>query len=106
MNLLFLLFGFLSSEGIKSYKKSYVYVLVGLGVLQIVRIFIFPLKALNTPATTESIEGVISTAKFIRFVIYLSISSASMIFAGLYGLYKINLLENYKKSILIEEVKA
>lgn len=105
LNLLFLLFGFLSSEGIKSYKKPYVFVLLGLGVLQFVRIFIFPIQALNTPLVEGSSETVINAAKFARFVIYLSISGASMISAGLLGLYKINQLEKSKMISSLNEVK-
>ncbi len=41
-NLVFMLVAFLSSEGVKSYKKSYSKVMIVLAVLQIARIFILP----------------------------------------------------------------
>ena len=44
-NLVFMLAVFLSSEGVKNYKKNYSYLLILLGVLQIVRIFIIPMRA-------------------------------------------------------------
>ena len=39
-NLIFMLAVFLSSEGVKNYKKNYSYLLAVVGLLQIVRIFI------------------------------------------------------------------
>ena len=42
-NLIFLLAAFLSSEGIKNYKISYSYLMIALGIGQIIRIFIYPM---------------------------------------------------------------
>ena len=39
-NLIFMLAAFLSSEGIKNYKIGYSYLMIVLGIIQIVRIFI------------------------------------------------------------------
>lgn len=44
-NLVFMLACFLSSEGIKNYKGGYAWLLAGLGIGQIVRIFILPAQA-------------------------------------------------------------
>ena len=43
LNLLFMLAAFLSSEGIKNYKAEYGYVMIILGIIQVVRIFILPM---------------------------------------------------------------
>ena len=42
-NLVFMLISFLASEGVKNYKTGYGYLLLGLGVGQIARIFILPM---------------------------------------------------------------
>ena len=47
-NLLFLLFTFLCSEGVKNYSKGYSIFLLAIGAMQIVRIFEIPMKAHNT----------------------------------------------------------
>ncbi len=44
-NLLFMLIAFLASEGVKSRKNSYNPVLIGIGIMQFVRIFYIPAKA-------------------------------------------------------------
>ena len=44
-NLLFMLMAFLSSEGVKNRKTGYTGMLIGLGLMQIVRIFYLPAKA-------------------------------------------------------------
>lgn len=44
-NLLFLLMAFLASEGIKNRKTGYTAMLIGIGVMQIVRIFYLPAQA-------------------------------------------------------------
>lgn len=44
-NLLFLLMTFLASEGVKNRKTGYTGMLIGLGLMQIVRIFYLPAKA-------------------------------------------------------------
>ena len=81
-NLVFMLAAFLSSEGVKNYKQSYSYLLCALGIIQIVRIFILPMRA---HATTETVAGVemlaMSDGQFVRVVIYL-IASAVCLFAA------------------------
>ncbi len=44
-NLLFLLTAFLASEGVKNRKTGYTGMLIGIGIMQIVRIFYLPAKA-------------------------------------------------------------
>lgn len=53
-NLVFMLAVFLSSEGVKNYKRNYSYLLAAVGVFQIVRIFILPTRA---HAATTLVNG-------------------------------------------------
>lgn len=53
-NLLFLLTAFLASEGVKNRKTGYTGLLIGIGAMQIVRIFYLPAQA---HATTVVVSG-------------------------------------------------
>lgn len=77
-NLVFMLATFLSSESVKNYKAEYSYVMIVLGVLQIVRIWIYPMTAHAAVVNNEPVMG---TAQFVRVIIYLVLSAASL-FAG------------------------
>lgn len=48
-NLVFMLAVFLSSEGVKNYKRNYSYLLAAIGALQIGRIFIIPMGPTPPP---------------------------------------------------------
>ena len=81
-NLIFMLATFLSSEGVKNYKIGYSYVMIVLGIIQVVRIFIYPVKAHNAVVTIqEQAVTVMETAQFTRVVLYL-VLSAVCLFAG------------------------
>lgn len=81
-NLVFMLAAFLSSEGVKNYKHGYSYVLCALGIIQIVRIFILPVRAHATTVTVAGAEMLaMSNGQFVRVVIYL-IASAVCLFAA------------------------
>jgi hypothetical protein len=99
-NLLFLLCAFLSSEGVKSYKLSYAILLIAIGAMQIGRIFYIPMRAHSTEVIigTESVLAM-SDGQFTRIVIYLLLSAAASIAAGIIGIVKTVTLENYKKKI-------
>ena len=82
-NLIFLLAAFLCSEGIKNYKISYAYVMIVLGIIQLVRIFIYPVTAHNsTVIIQEQAVTVMETPQFIRCIIYLAGSAACLIVAA------------------------
>lgn len=100
-NLLFLLFSFLASEGVKEYKMGYSYLLVGLGMGQIARIFILPMKAHNDILAVASDaanaaesaapvigEPVMSDGQFIYCLVLLVGSAALCIIAGVVGMIK------------------
>ena len=78
-NLMFMLAVFLSSEGVKNYKKGYSYLLAVLGVFQIVRIFIIPAQA---HAATTIVSGetvaVMQDGQFYRVVVYLVLSAVCL----------------------------
>ena len=83
-NLVFLLAAFLCSEGIKNYKIGYAWAMIALGIGQLVRIFIYPVRAhAATVKIQEQAVTVMETPQFIRCVLYLVLSAACL-FAGAY----------------------
>ena len=95
-NLIFMLAVFLSSEGVKGYKISYAYVLIIVGILQIVRIFILPMQAHSAVVTINQQETlVMQTPQFIRVVVYLCVSAACCIIAGIVGIQKSRALQEH-----------
>ena len=77
-NLVFLLAAFLCSEGVKRYQTVYSWVMIVLGILQIVRIFIIPADAHRTLVNGEAVMG---NGQFIFTVICLAVSAVCL-FAG------------------------
>ena len=107
LNLLFMLITFLCSEGVKNYKTNYAYVLLGLGVLQIVRIFLTPTIAHGTDYTVgEMTKQVMETPQYVREVLYLALSALSCFLAGVTGILKAKKLEKHIASLPDPEVKA
>lgn len=99
-NLLFLLFSFLCSEGVKKYSKSYSAFIAVIGVLQIGRIFYIPMKAHSTLISLEGAEtAVMDDSQFYYVVICLAVSAAFCIAAGVIGFIKSMRLDVYKKEI-------
>ncbi len=99
-NLLFMLAAFLSSEGVKSYKMIYSYVLIALGAGQIVRIFILPAEAKNTMVTLSETEQVVmDDAQFIWVCVFLIASAALCVIAGIIGVIKTGTLVRYQAEL-------
>ena len=103
-NLLFMLFAFLASEGVKQYKLSYAVLLLVLGVGQFVRIFIIPLDAHGTPFTTgvgesQIVTTVMEDPQFIRVVVYLAVSGALCLAGGIVGIVKTRMLARHNARI-------
>ena len=97
-NLMFLLVTFLSSEGLKNYKISYAYAIIGMGIMQIVRIWGIPTDAHSTIATIDGVEQIVmEDGQYTYVVVMLLLSAASCILAGIIGIYKSVTLNNYKK---------
>ena len=75
-NLVFMLAAFLSSEGVKNYNIRYAWLMVLLGIGQIVRVFIYPMRAHAAVVTVqEQSVAVMGDGQFFRVV--LSRSSGS-----------------------------
>ena len=88
-NLIFMLVVFLSSEGVKSYNRSFARMLLVVGVLQIARIFILPVRAHAAVVTINQQETVVmQNAQFIRVIIYLAASAVCCLVAGVVGIRK------------------
>lgn len=92
-NLLFLLFAFLASEGVKQYSMGYSYFLMVLGLGQVARIFIIPMKAVTgAPLDGVAVENIteppMSSGQFIYVVCVLVASAAMCILAGVIGVIK------------------
>ena len=99
-NLLFMLIAFLASEGVKSYKMNYSYVLVLLGLGQIVRIFILPMDAANTTVTLSGEEEVVmGSGQFTLVCVYLIASAALCIVAGVIAFFKTRTLNAYQAEL-------
>lgn len=89
-NLLFLLFTFLCSEGVKNYSKGYSIFVIIIGCMQFVRILGIPMSAFAT-------SGVMSITQFILVCTYLVVSAVFCIIAGIIGWSKYATLKKYKK---------
>ena len=74
-NLLFLLMAFLASEGVKNRKTGYTGMLIGLGIMQFVRIFYLPAKAhVATVEIQKEIVRVMEDGQYYIVVTLLAVS--------------------------------
>lgn len=97
-NLVFLLSAFLSSEGVKNYKKSYSWLIMVVGALQFVRILGIPRMAHNTVVTLDGVETIVMGNKQFTWVAAcLVISGVACIASGIVGVYKSTVLTEYMK---------
>lgn len=105
-NLIFMLAAFLSSEGIKNYKFAYGIVLIVLGALQLLRIVYYPMQGhAATYQKGEEVLQVMSDGQFVRVVIYLCVSAALLIAAGIIGIVRSNTLQRFNEEIETDEGK-
>ena len=99
-NLIFMLAAFLSSEGIKNYKIGYSYLMIVLGVIQIVRIFIYPVRAHGAVVTIqEQAVTVMGTAQFTRVVLYLVLSAVCLFAGAVVGINRSRALAGHLASL-------
>lgn len=99
-NLIFMLAVFLSSEGVKNYKKGYSYLLIVIGVVQVVRIFIIPAPARATPALVNGVETtVMQSGQFLWVVICLLVSAVCLVASAAVNFIRCNELEAHLKSL-------
>ena len=99
-NLLFMLIAFLASEGVKGYKMMYGYVLLALGVGQIIRIFILPMNARSATVNLDLKEQVVmGNSQFIWVCVLLVVSAVLCFAAGVIGIIKTSTLEKYQAEL-------
>ncbi len=99
-NLVFMLAAFLSSEGVKNYKKEYSYLLLLLGAGQIVRIFILPMRAHNAVVSTGGAEvAVMGDGQFMWLVVCLVASSVCLVASAVVNLSKCAALSEHMKTL-------
>ena len=95
-NLVFLLAAFLASEGVKIYNEKFCYLLIALGVIQFIRIFIFPMKAHTDTIQIAGVDEVVmSTSVFLRCVIYLIVSGVCCLVSAFVGIQRSRTLKAY-----------
>ncbi len=99
-NLMFMLAVFLSSEGVKNYKKNYSYLLAVIGALQIVRIFIIPMQAHSaTTLVNGETVAVMQDGQFYRVAVYLILSAACLIASAAVNLVRCRELTEHLKTL-------
>lgn len=104
-NLLFLLFVFLCSEGVKNYNVNYAIMMIVIGVVEIARIFIWPLKLHNTetkilvPGSEPIITTVLNDTQFALVVVCLVTAAALLIVGGIIGVIRGKQLAAYNESL-------
>ena len=99
-NLVFLLAVFLSSEGVKSYKRGYSYLLIILGVIQAVRVFIIPMRAHAAEATVNGAAvQVMGDGQFYRVTAYLILSAICLIASAAVNLIRCRELAEHLKTL-------
>ena len=118
-NLVFMLAAFLSSEGAKNYNIRYSFLLIILGIGQIIRIFIIPARMYMTQieesaswVITKTVQGagnemvtqtienrVMPSAQYTRVIIYLALSAACLIIAALINWIKSRQLTAHQAEI-------
>ena len=81
-NLIFMLAAFLCSEGVKNYKIAYCWVMIVLGVIQILRIFIYPVQAHAATVTIQKQAVVVMGDRQFAWCVFCLVASAACLFAG------------------------
>lgn len=99
-NLLFMLVAFLSSEGVKSYKLGYSFVLMAIGAGQLLRITIIPMGAKDATITLGEETRVVMLDKQFYYVVACLLASAALcIIAGIVGVIKTKTLTSYLEEL-------
>lgn len=99
-NLIFMLASFLSSEGVKNYKKNYSYLLIALGVVQVARIFILPMRAHSATISVGGAEVVVmENRQFTTVVIFLLLSAACLIGSAVTNYVKCSILAEHERTL-------
>lgn len=109
VNLLVLLFGFYASESVKSYNKKACIMLAVLAVVQIIRIFYYPLVGMKDGwLKGNAYFGAIMTtaSNGTLMIIYLAGSAACFIVSAVLGYININRLNAHLKKVESGEISV
>ena len=99
-NLVFLLAAFLASESVKNRKDGYTAIIVVLGIIQIARIFILPVKAHAATALVNGVEVAVMGDGQYMYVVGCLVASAVCCFVAAVTSAKNNkILADYMASI-------
>ena len=99
-NLVFLLAAFLASESVKNRKDGYTAIIVVLGIIQIARIFILPVKAHVATALVNGVEVAVMGNGQYMYVVGCLVASAVCCFVAAVTSAKNNkILADYMASI-------
>lgn len=126
LNIVVLLFGFLSCENLKNYQKKYSYVMFGFAVVQVARIFWYPLQFIRQWNNYKDTSNDSIAQKYFSEQVYLNnaekhgympqngalrgivcivfalISALFFAFSGYFGFIKARKLEKYLESINVD----
>ncbi len=99
-NLLFMLFGFWCSIEVKNYHGKFGYLMIALGIVQIIRIFVYPMSARGAVTIVDGNNvQVMNNVQFILSVVYLVASAACMVCGGLLSMKNSKTLQNHLASL-------
>ncbi len=99
-NLLFLLMAFLASEGVKSRKGGYTGMLTVLGLLQFVRIFYLPAKAVKAEVVIQDVaHQVMESSQYTYVVALLAVSGVLCIAGGILSAINNKTLADYNRAM-------
>ena len=99
-NLLFLLVVFLASEAVKNYVKSYSYLLLCVGAMQVVRVFYIPMRAHAAMTAVEGVEvPVMGDGQFYLLIVFLLISAACLLVSAVVNMGKCKELDEHMKTL-------
>ena len=97
-NLIFMLIVFLSAENIKTYNRNYSIVTFIIGILQIIRIFVYPADALKSSAVGDV---ALTQSKYTIIAVYLIISASLLIFGSIISFIKSTILKQFVDGKLV-----
>lgn len=102
-NLVFMLAAFLASEGVKNYKIGYAWLMAALGLGQIARIFIYPMKAHAAVVTVQDVSTtVMGDAQFTRTILYLCLSAACLLVGAVIGVIRSRALASHVAALDVQ----
>ena len=99
INIIFLLFVFLASEKVKTYKVMWGYIIIGIGLVNLVRIYTY----LYSPFSGEDLVNNIKESSFIISLVSYCLVAVSLTLGGIVTILRGNRLNEFLKSIEKED---